>query len=47
MLTNSVEPSHGTRIAYFYFTGLGTHSVDQTVLELREIHLPLTPECWD
>uniref|UniRef100_A0A8C8UFW4 Protein orai-3 n=1 Tax=Peromyscus maniculatus bairdii TaxID=230844 RepID=A0A8C8UFW4_PERMB len=25
----------------------GTHSVDQAGLELREIHLPLPPECWD
>jgi hypothetical protein len=25
----------------------GTHFVDQTGLELIEIHLSLPPECWD
>ena len=25
----------------------GTHSVDQAILKLTEIHLPLPPECWD
>jgi hypothetical protein len=25
----------------------GTHFVDQAGLELREIHLPLPPKCWD
>jgi hypothetical protein len=25
----------------------GTNFVDQTGLELIEIHLPLPPECWD
>ena len=25
----------------------GTHPLDQASLELKDIHLPVPPECWD
>ena len=36
-----------TGFLYSFGASPGTHSVDQAGIELREIHLPLPPECWD
>ncbi|GAB1286226.1 CDKN1A-interacting zinc finger protein 1 [Apodemus speciosus] len=45
--TPSSNPNRKDKVSQFSPGRLGTCSVDQCGLELREIHLPLPPECWD